>query len=72
LELTTAAAPSIPYTMLSIAECKKILNKKSKDKTKTTQRVYTDQEVEKIRDFLYQLSAIDLEGFKNSMKQKNG
>jgi len=55
--------------MLSIAECKKNLNKKSKDKT-TTQRVYTDQEVEKIRVFLYQLAAIDLEGFKNSMKQK--
>jgi len=53
--------------MLSIEECKQILNKKSTKNKK--ERIYTDSEVEKIRNFLYHLAKIDIESFKESQKK---
>ena len=47
---------------LSIAKCRKILNKKGKR--------FTDVEIEKIRDFLYNLGEIDYINFQNHLKKK--
>lgn len=48
--------------MLSLEESKKILNK--------GERKYTDEEILKIRDFLYELGQLDYENF--MMLQREG
>lgn len=50
--------------MLSLAECKKILN--------TGQRNYSEEEAKAIRDLLFQLAEIDLENFKKYLNEKEG
>jgi hypothetical protein len=52
--------------MLSLEECKRILN--------TKDQKYTDEEIQKIRNFLYQLAKADVQQFTISTngKQKEG
>jgi len=45
--------------MLSIEKCKKILNKKEKK--------YTDEQIKKLRNFLYILAEIDYNNFKENL-----
>ena len=53
--------------MLTIEKCKEILNRKN-NKEKDS-RVYSDEEIIKIRDFFYHLAKIDLETFRDSFKK---
>ena len=48
---------------ISIARCKALLDK--------GHRKYSNEEIEKLRDFLYLLIEIDLEHFKKKLTEKN-
>lgn len=50
--------------MITIEKCKKILN--------CSERKYTDDEVKKIREFLYQISIIEYDKFKTDLTASQG
>lgn len=50
--------------MLSVEECKRILNRNSKK--------YSDEEAEKIRDFLWELAQIEVRNFEAIKENENG
>jgi len=54
--------------MLTIERCREILNKTTNGKQKG--RIYTDSEIEQIKDFLYHLAKIDVASFKEHLKSK--
>jgi hypothetical protein len=50
--------------MLSVEECKRILNRNSKK--------YSDEDAEKIRDFLWELAQIEVRNFEAINENENG
>lgn len=52
--------------MLTVEQCRKILNKQAKTKK---QQEYTDAEITQIRDFLYHLAKMDLDCFVKQKKE---
>jgi hypothetical protein len=51
------------WSMISIAQCRKILNQNGNN--------YSDEEIKKIRDFLYFIAEIEYENFKKTEFKKN-
>jgi hypothetical protein len=54
----------IQSNMLSITECKTILEESGEK--------YTDEEVEQMRDMLWRLARLNIESFKESLKKETG